>query len=139
MAIRPGGTGDVTETHLAWRNEDAGPDISSPVTDGQRMFLVDGYGTLYVVNAQDGTLVYEHDFEITVKSSPSLVDGRLYVLAENGTMFIGTAGKTGYTLETQSALGERCNASPAFMPGRIYIRGTRHLYCIGVPEEQGTD
>ena len=130
VAIRAGGTGNITETHLAWRNEDAGPDISSPVTDGQRVFLTDAYGTLYVVNAQDGTLLYEHEFETTIKSSPSLVDGKLYVLAEDGTMYIGTPGETGYTLETKSALGERCYASPAFMAGRIYIRGTKQLYCI---------
>ena len=130
VAIRPGGTGNVTETHLAWRNEDAGPDISSPVTDGQRLYLVDTYGTLYVVNAGSGKLLYEHEFERTIKPSPSLVAGKLYVLAENGAMFIGTADNAGYTLETTSLLGERCLASPAFMAGRIYIRGTRHLYCI---------
>lgn len=134
VAIRPGGTGNVTETHLAWRNEDAGPDISSPVTDGRRVFYIDSYGTLFVVNAHDGTLIYEYEFGQTIKSSPSLVDGKLYVLAENGTMFIGTPGETGYTLETKSILGERCNASPAFMAGRIYIRGTKHLYCIGNEE-----
>jgi len=131
VAIRPGGTGNITETHLAWRNEDAGPDISSPVTDGDRVYLIDTFGTLYVVSADNGALLYEHEFETNVKASPSLVDGKLYILAENGTMFIGTATDTGFTLETTSALGERCLASPAFMAGRIYMRGTRHLFCIG--------
>jgi len=65
-----------------------------------------------------------------VKSSPSWVDGKLYVLALNGTMLIGTPGEAGYTLENTCALGERCHASPAFAAGRIYIRGEEHLYCI---------
>jgi len=130
VAIGPGGTGNITETHLAWRNEDAGPDIASPVTDGRRIFLVDTYGVLFALSADNGKLLYEYDFEVTIKSSPSLVNDKLYVLAENGTMFIGTPAEAGYTLETKSPLGERCSASPAFMAGRIYIRGRGHLYCV---------
>lgn len=131
LAIRTGGTGNVTETHIAWRNEDVGPEIVSPVSDGRRVFLMDTYGTLFAVNVQNGKLLYEYDFDETVNSSPSLVDDRLYVLAVNGTMFIGTPGETEYTLETKNTLGEECYASPAFMAGRIYIRGITHLYCIG--------
>jgi len=130
MAIGAEGTGDVTKTHVVWRNEDVGPEIASPTTDGQRVFLIDAYGTLFVVNAKDGKLLYEHDFDETVNASPSLAAGKLYVLAMNGTMFIGTPGEAAYTLETKNALGEECHASPAFMAGRIYIRGKEHLYCI---------
>jgi outer membrane protein assembly factor BamB len=131
VAIRAGGTGNVTETHVAWRNEDVGPTLVSPVTDGSRMFLMDTFGTLYVVNAADGKLLYEHDFGENVKSSPGLAAGKLYVLALSGTMYIGTPDEKGFTLEAKNALGEGCNASPAFMAGRIYIRGTNYLYCIG--------
>jgi outer membrane protein assembly factor BamB len=134
VAIRTGGTGNVTDTHIVWSNEDVGPTIVSPVTDGRRVFLMDSYGTLYVVNALDGKLIYKHDFDENVNSSPTLVAGMLYVLSVNGNMFIGTAGETEYTLEAKSPLGEKCYASPAFMPGRIYIRGTTHLYCIGNEE-----
>jgi outer membrane protein assembly factor BamB len=83
------------------------------------------------VNVLDGKLLYKHDFEENVNSSPTLVDGKLYILSLNGTMFIGTPSETGYTLESKSVLGEECYASPAFMTGRIYIRGINHLYCIG--------
>jgi outer membrane protein assembly factor BamB len=131
VAIRTGGTGDVTKTHVAWRNEDVGPTIVSPVTDGRRVFFMDTFGTLYAVNAQDGKLLYKYDFGENVKSSPTLVAGKLYVLALSGTMYIGTPGEKGFALETKNSLGEGCNASPAFMAGRIYIRGTTNLYCIG--------
>jgi hypothetical protein len=82
----------------------------------------------------DGRLLWEHDYEETVEASPSLVHGKLYVLAENGVLFIGTPSDEGYTPETQCALGEKCLASPAFMPGRLYIRGAEHLFCIGKVE-----
>ena len=131
VAIRMGGTGDVSGTHIAWENDDVGPTIPSPVADSNRIFYLDSYGTLYVVNALDGHLLYEHDFVESVNASPTLVAGKLYVLSLDGTMFIGTPGEKGFALETSNALGEACFASPAFMPGRIYIRGEEHLYCIG--------
>ena len=77
------------------------------------------------------SFIYEHDFGENVNASPTLVAGKLYVLSLDGTMFIGTPGEKEFTLETSNALGEECFASPAFMPGRIYIRGEEHLYCIG--------
>ncbi len=131
VAIRTDGKGDVTGTHIAWQNDDVGPNIVSPVSDGNRVFYLDTYGTLYVVNMADGKLVYEHDFNENINASPTIVSGRLYVLSLEGTMFIGTPGEKEMSLEASNALGEQCYASPAFMPGRIYIRGKENLYCIG--------
>jgi outer membrane protein assembly factor BamB len=132
VAVRTGGTGDVTATHVAWANEDVAPEIGSPVADDHRIYFIDTYGTLYVLNSKDGKLLYQHDFEDeNVKASPTLVSGKLYVLTMGGTMYIGTPGEKEFTLEAKNALGEECNASPAFMDGRIYIRGTNNLYCIG--------
>jgi outer membrane protein assembly factor BamB len=131
VAIRTGGSGDVSATHIAWENDDVGPNIVSPVSDCDRVFYLDSYGTLYVVDAVDGKLIYEHDFGENVNASPNLAAGKLYVLSLDGTMFIGTPGNKEFTLEASNPLGETCFASPAFMPGRIYIRGEKHLYCIG--------
>jgi outer membrane protein assembly factor BamB len=132
VAVRTGGTGDVTATHVAWANEDIAPEMGSPVADDHRVYFFDTYGTLYVLNSKDGKLLYQHDFDDeNVKASPTLVSGKLYVLALSGTMYIGTLGEKEFVLEAKNALGEECNASPAFMAGRIYIRGTNNLYCIG--------
>ena len=131
VAIRTDGTGDVTATHIAWMNDDAAPNIVSPVADSDRIFYLDSYGTLYAVNIKDGKLAYEHDFNENVNASPTLVAGKMYVLSLEGTMFIGTPGEKEFMTETSNSLGEECYATPAFMPGRIYIRGKEHLYCIG--------
>ncbi len=131
VAIRTDGSGDVSSTHVAWMNDDVGPTIVSPVSDGGRVYFLDTYGTLYAVNIEDGKLIYEHDFNENVNASPTLAGGKLYVLSMEGTMFIGTPGEREFTLEESNALNERCFASPAFMPGHIYIRGEEHLYCIG--------
>lgn len=131
VAVRTGGTGDVTATHIAWRNDDVAPTIVTPVSDNNRVFYMDTYGTLYVINAKDGKLIYEHDFNENVNSSPTLVGDKMYVLSLEGNMFIGTPGEKEFTPEGMNSLGERCFATPAYMPGRIYIRGKENLYCIG--------
>lgn len=131
VAIRTDGAGDVTDTHIAWMNDDVGPTIVSPVADDNRVFYLDTYGTLYVVNLEDGKLIYEHDFNENINASPTVIAGKMYVLSLEGTMFIGTPGEKEFTTEASNALGEQCFASPAFMPGRIYIRGKENLYCIG--------
>lgn len=131
VAIRTGGSGNVTDTHIEWKNDDVSPTIVSPVADEKRVFFIDTFGTMYVVNIEDGQLIYEHDFNENVNSSPTLIGGRLYVLSLEGTMFIGTSGEKEFFLEAANNIKEKCFASPAFMPGRIYIRGKENLYCIG--------
>jgi len=131
VAIKIDGSGDVSQTHIAWTNDDVGPTIISPVSDGSSVFYLDTYGTLYNVSLEDGKLIYEHDFNENINASPTLVEERMYVLTIDGTMFIGRAGENGFNVEASNPVGERCYATPAFMPGRIYIRGEEHLYCIG--------
>jgi outer membrane protein assembly factor BamB len=130
VAVRWDGRGDVTQTHIAWRNNDAAPDIASPVSDGEFIYLLDTQGLLACLQTSDGKQVYEYDLKAMCQASPSLVGDKLYVLDEKGTMHIGSAGATFEPLAV-CELGERCTASPAFAQGRIYIRGEKHLYCIG--------
>ena len=130
VAIRSDGQGDVTKTHIAWVNEDLGPDICSPVSNGEYIFLLATEGTLACVEVTDGTKLWEEDLEDIFMASPSLVGDYLYVLSEEGVMFIIEAGPE-YREIAKCELGERCYASPAFMNGRVYIRGLENLYCIG--------
>lgn len=130
VAIRPDGRGDVTETHIAWSNEDGGPDICSPVSNGELIFMLSTEGLLGCYKVSDGTRVWEHDLQEYFRASPSLVGKSLYLLSEKGTMFIVEAGPE-YKELAKCELDEDCNASPAFADGRIYIRGVKNLYCIG--------
>ena len=130
VAVRPDGRGDVTETHIAWINEDGGPDICSPVSNGELIFLLTTEGLLGCYRLSDGTRLWEEDLREYFFASPSLVGERLYLLTEKGVMFIIEAGPK-YRELTRCELGEDCHASPAFADGRIYIRGLENLYCIG--------
>jgi outer membrane protein assembly factor BamB len=132
VAIKPGGRGDVTETHIAWVWEEGGPDITSPVSNGQWICLLDTGGEAFFVNTKDGSSGPIHDFEGMFQASPSLVDDVLYVLDEDGVMTLARVGdELEITVLGTNPLGEKCLATPAFSEGRIYIRSVEHLWCIG--------
>jgi outer membrane protein assembly factor BamB len=130
VAIRPDGRGDVTETHIAWVSEEGGPDICSPVSNGEFIFLLATEGLLECYKVSDGARLWDKDLQEYFLASPSLVGNNLYLLSDKGVMFIAEAGSE-YKQLAKCELGEKCHASPAFADGRIYIRGVKNLYCIG--------
>lgn len=130
-AIKPDGSGDVTETHLAWKQEDAGlPDMCSLLCDGPRVYTL-VFGILYAFDAKTGKALWEHDTKVKFEASPSLFNGKLHLLGSKGEWLSGTADDQGFKETGRNKLGEDIGASPAFMPGRIYLRGEKNLYCIG--------
>ncbi|MDH4238109.1 MAG: PQQ-binding-like beta-propeller repeat protein [Phycisphaerae bacterium] len=130
VAIKPDGRGDVTKTHIDWSIEENTPDISCPVSNGEFIFLLTTEGMLTCYKTADGKKVWEKDLLMNFLASPSLVGDRLYLLSEKGVMLIAEIS-TEYKELAKCQLGENCLASPAFMDGRIYIRGLQNLYCIG--------
>ncbi|MHC4132591.1 MAG: PQQ-binding-like beta-propeller repeat protein [Planctomycetota bacterium] len=130
FAINPTGSGDVTETHITWEADDSGPDICSPVSNGELIFLLESQGYLICYKVGDGTKLWEKDLEASFMASPSIAGENLYLLNEKGVMIIAKAGSE-YAEVTRCELGENCYASPAFADGRIYIRANKNLYCIG--------
>jgi len=130
VAIRPTGRGDVTKTAIAWSAEDAAPDICSPVSNGQFLYLLTTDGLLLCYQVSDGKKLWEKDLQKNFLASPSIVGDKLYLLSAEGIMFIVEIGSE-YKELARCELGEPCHASPAFADGRIYIRSSAHLYCIG--------
>ena len=128
-AIRPGGQGDVTETHIVWAAEDGLPDICSPLANEELVFVMETYGLMTCYDAKDGTKVWEEDLVESFNASPSLVGDNVYLLTEDGIMIIIKASRE-FQKVGRCELGEDTYACPAFMDGRIYIRGEENLYCI---------
>jgi outer membrane protein assembly factor BamB len=123
--------GNVTDTHVAWFAEDDIPDICSPISTGELVYILttDGFVTCYQV--KDGKKLWDHEIEKShFNASPSLVGDKLYLLTLKGVMRIVQTGGEYKEIGTCD-LGEKCYASPAFVDGRIYIRGAKNLYCIG--------
>ncbi len=129
IAIRPGGQGDVTETNIVWTAEGVLPDICSPLTNGELVFVLETEGLIACYDAKKGEKIWEKDLAKTFMASPSLVGDKVYLMAEDGVMIIIKAGRKFEEIR-RCELGENSMASPAFLNGRIYIRGKENLYCI---------
>jgi outer membrane protein assembly factor BamB len=128
-ALRVDGSGDVTETHVAWSDDEDLPNTTSPLTDGKLVWTLTTGGLLTCYDAKSGEVAYKHDFEKVFNASPGLAGERVYLLTTKGVMFVIGAGRE-FKLLATSPLGEGCYASPAFQDGRIYLRAKKHLYCI---------
>ncbi len=134
-AIGLAGRGDVTESQVLWKWDEAAlPDVCSLISDGPRVYMV-VYGLLSAFDAETGAWAWEHDLSGDFQASPSLVDGELWFLDSGGTMIMGRPGAEGFEETGRAELGEDCGATPAFAPGRIYLRGRTHLWCIGRPPQ----
>ena len=132
-AIRPDGEGDVTGTeHVAWSAEDGLPDTCSPLATEEFVFLMPSTGYFTCLDAKTGEMLWEYEFEDdTFTSSPSLAGSRIYLFSDEGKTTILEPSREECKKAGQAELGEACVTSPAFQDGRIYIRGEKHLFCIG--------
>ena len=130
-AIRADGTGDVSDSHIAWSADVGLPDICSPVATERFVLLLTSYGRLTCFDKiQGGDPLWEEEFETDFASSPSLVGNRIYLFSEKGKVWIVEPTRKECRRIAEADLGEECVTSPAFQDGRIYIRGKKHLFCI---------
>ena len=134
LAVRGGGTGDVTKTHRVWTCP-KGSNVPSPVYhDGHLYWIHDVLGIAFCADAKTGTLVYEKrmDGASDAYASAVLGDGKLYYVTRRGRTFV-LAAKPEFELLATNELGDRStfNASPAIAGGKLFLRSDRFLYCVG--------
>lgn len=131
VALRPGGRGDVTETHRLW-SFDRGPDVPTPVSDGKHIYVIDDRGVVHCLDAKTGQIVWgpERLKPGTYSASPALADGRIYVTNEDGLTSVFAAGPK-FAVLAENALDDYCLSSPAISEGQIFLRTTTHLWAIG--------
>lgn len=140
--IRADGSGDVTDTHLLWMTDFGAPDVCSPlVTDEFVLLIANGYLACYdrqpaasPDEAKDPRdPLWEEDLGDGVTSSPGLAGSLVYVFSESdeGTVWILQPQRDQCVRVHECQMGEPCRSSPAFQPGRLFIRGDHHLFCIG--------
>ena len=131
LAIKPGGRGDVTGSHVLWRFMN-GPDVPTPVTDGTYLYSVNDRGIVYCLDVKTGATVYgpQRLRPATYSASPVLADGRIYVTDEDGVTSVFRAGPK-FEMVAENNLGEYTLSSPAVVGGQIFIRTDNFLYAIG--------
>ncbi len=134
LAIRPGGTGDVTETHVVWSSPKGSPFVPSPIVHGDLLYMVnDIQSILTVFEAKTGTVVYQDRLGQAVKegfsSSPVAVGDKLFFTNDQGQTFVVQAGRT-FKLLRVNELKAQVLASPALVDGVWYWRTDRELLAI---------
>jgi outer membrane protein assembly factor BamB len=131
IAVDPTGTGEVTRTHLRWKAERVPEGFGSPVAAGDYLYRLHSPGAVTCRRLSDGGVVYSERLAgVAAAPSPfATADGRVY-FASAGKSYVVKAGPKFEVLGT-SDLGDPSQASPAVAGGRIYLRGGRHLFCVG--------
>jgi outer membrane protein assembly factor BamB len=131
LAIKPGGRGDVSTSHVLWSFMN-GPDVPTPVTDGRYLYLINDRGIMWCLDAKTGQQIYgrQRVRPATYSGSPVLADGKIYVTDEDGVTSVVQAGPT-FALLAENDLGEYTLSSPAVSEGQIFIRTDSFLYAIG--------
>jgi outer membrane protein assembly factor BamB len=131
LALRAGGRGDITRSHVAFSFE-SGPDVPTPVTDGRYLYVVRDNGVMFCLDAKTGKRIYgpQRLRPATYSGSPVVADGKLYVTNEDGVTMVVQAGPAFQAL-AENDLGEYTLSSPAISEGQIFIRTESALYAIG--------
>jgi outer membrane protein assembly factor BamB len=134
-AIRPGGRGDVTQTHVAWKFTREAPKNPSPIIVGQELYMVSDRGVLTCLDALTGEARWIERLGGNYSASPVYPvypDGRLYFCSEEGQTFVLAPGKE-FKLLAANQLDGRLMASPAVAGDALFLRTDGHLYRIEQP------
>ncbi|MBI3679514.1 MAG: PQQ-binding-like beta-propeller repeat protein [Acidobacteria bacterium] len=135
LAIRPGGEGDVTGTHVAWQTPRGSPFIPSPLVYGDYLYLVNDMTSVATCfEAATGKLMWQGRLgeaqRESFSASPIAVDGKVFITNDQGETFVLAAGPE-FRLLRVNAIGERTLATPALVDGKWYFRTQRRLVAIG--------
>jgi outer membrane protein assembly factor BamB len=133
LAIRPGGRGDVTKTHVIWRESRSVSEVPSPLAYGGRVYMVKDGGVVSCLDAQSGRLLYRTRLgpKGAYFASPVAGDGKVFAASHNGSIVVFAAGETFQRLAVNE-LHEPIFATPAIADGQLYVRTESRLYAFHV-------
>jgi hypothetical protein len=135
IAIRGGGEGDVTESHVIWTQRE-GSNVSSPIVhDGHLYWAHERSGTVYCLNAKTGEVVKEQRLQPRpglVYSSVTFAGGFIYAMSqENGVYVLSADPGLEFVSHNTFADSSRSNACPVVDGNRLLLRSDKYLYCVG--------
>ena len=133
FAIKPGGSGDITDTHVLWKINKHLPYVSSPLCVGNRVYAFKNGGLASCYDLQTGKVFYQAermDAPGDYYSSAIAVHDCVYVASQKGTVTVLKGGDT-FNVLARNSLGEQIFASPAAVDGCLFIRTENHLFSFG--------
>ena len=130
LAINPHGQGNVTESHIVWRTTRGCSYVPSPIVSGDYFLVAADNGIVSCFVADTGERVWMERLGKHYSASPIAANGLVYFPADDGEMTLVRPGRE-LEIVAVNPLGEQSYASPAASRGQIFLRGERHLFCIG--------
>ena len=120
-AVRPNGTGDVTDSHVVWKATKSMPAKPSPVLVGKRLYMMNDSGIATCLDALDGHVVWQERLGGQYSASPLYADGRVYFFSHEGKTTV-VAAEDAYRVLAENKLDDGFMASPAVVGDTIYFR-----------------
>lgn len=142
MAVRLGGSGDVTDTHVLWSGKEA-VSVPSPVYSDGLLYWVNSGGKACCQDSKTGELKYSEELPIAsrfvVYASMVQAEGRLYAVTRKGGTYVLPAKPKFEILANNKFASDDSdfNGSPAIDKGRMFLRSNRYLYCIAKSGQVG--
>jgi outer membrane protein assembly factor BamB len=130
MAIRPGGRGDISASHVVWEVPTGAPYISSLVYHEGILYMASDVGAVTAIDAATGRRIWQERVDGIFSASPVAADGKIYFVSETGETIVMKAGRQAEVL-ARNDVGERLIASPAISNGQIFLRSDDRLFAIG--------
>ena len=133
--VKPGGSGDVTSSHMVWNaRRKGGRDLPSPVVVGDFVMISSMSGILSAYDAKTGETWYSERLDAPISASPLVANGLVYFQAENGEVIVVKPGKT-LDIVARNSVGadsdEIFRATLAPIRGQLFSRSGNAVYCIG--------
>ena len=130
-AIRPGGTGELSEKALAWKTDRGAPYTSTPIMYAGLLYALTDNGILSAYDPATGDRIYQQRVAggAGFSASPVAANGRLYLSSEDGDVFVVKAGRT-YELLSTNRMGEPLMATPAITGNTIIVRMLTSLVAV---------
>ena len=131
LAIRlDGSKGDLTKKNVVWQFRRGSPFVPSPVVYGDQYYMVDDEGFATCLDTATGAELWRERMGGRYQASLAAGDGKVYFTNLAGAVSVVKAGRN-FQLLAKNQLGEGIVASPAISQGQLFLRGEKHLYCIG--------
>ena len=134
LAIRLGGTGDMTDTAIRWKYQRSVPQLPSPLLYRGVLYMVNDNGIVTTLDPENGQVLKQGRLTGALGphfASPIAADGHIYFTTEAGAVVVAAPGDI--APQVVNDLAEDTYATPAIADGRLYVRTTSALYAFGKP------
>ncbi|HUQ69076.1 MAG TPA: PQQ-binding-like beta-propeller repeat protein [Planctomycetaceae bacterium] len=131
-AVRAGGEGDITDTHVAWKSSKSIPSKPTQLLVGDALYMIHDAGTATCLDAVTGDVVWQQRVGGNFSATPLYADGRIYLLSQEGPTTVIAASRD-YQVLAENKLDDGFMSSPAVAGKSLFLRTRSALYRIEQP------